>query len=99
MLYDSSTAAEQRIGFALLLLPGDRLAQAVERLAVFRIDLVLEERVRALADMRVHIDDGVTVPTHDCSPIRAMPEAQPGFQSASGVIARDEDYAAGQCQL
>jgi hypothetical protein len=45
-------AAEQRVAAALRLLPCDRLAQQVERGAVFGVDVILEKFVGALADMR-----------------------------------------------
>ena len=70
-------AAEQRVAVALRLLPRDRLAQQVERRAVFGVDIVLEELVGALADMRVHVDDGIAVIGHSVLPPARTSESAP----------------------
>src|SRR5699024_1047731 len=61
-------AAEQRVAVTLRLLPNARLEQDVERRAVFGVEVVLEELVGALTDMRVHVDDGVAVIGHSRTP-------------------------------
>src|SRR5437764_8737486 len=62
LLDHRAAAAEQGVALAFRFLVGDRLAQKVEGRPVFGVDVVLEEFVGALADMRVHVDDGVAVP-------------------------------------
>ena len=64
LLDDRRAAAEEGIAVALLLLPGDRLAQALIGRAIGRVDIVEIKAVGALANMRVHVDHGMAVPAH-----------------------------------
>src|ERR1044071_10230895 len=50
LLDHGRAAAKQRVAIALALLDRDCLAELVERAAVFRVDIVFEEFVGALAD-------------------------------------------------
>ena len=64
LLDDRRAAAEEGIALALLLLVGDRLAQPLIGPPVGRIDVVEKNPVGTLADMRIHVDDDMAVPTH-----------------------------------
>jgi len=64
LLDDRGAAAEERVTVALLLLPRDGLAEALIRRAISRINIIEIKAVGTLANMCVHIDDGMAVPAH-----------------------------------
>ena len=106
LLDHGRAAAKQGVPMALALLDRNRLTEPVERAAVFRVDIVFEEFVGALADMCVHIDHGVAVPAHvvlrsrraDSTTAKAVPRLgralpQIGQQSATaGSTTADDQH-------
>jgi len=58
LLDDRGSATKKRVALhPCSLLDRDRLAEPIERAAIFQVDVVFEELAGALADMRVDVDE------------------------------------------